>query len=178
MREILNVLDRVAVWNGTRVERTIVTTGAPSRTTFLSYNVQGGGPRAVGGACSAVLEHGVVFRLGRGEAFANEAAWPAGHGWAGQRFYEVHRVVHDFARLAWGPGNVWEFCEKVSVGQSITHCFYTGLGDGRGVALNEKAGFSVNESPQSTIRKQVVVSQEIVSNDGHAHVGNDKRPRK
>jgi hypothetical protein len=63
---VMDVTDRIAVWNGTSVERSVVSAGMPT-VVLLRRDVKCGGPRIFGAASCAISQHGVESRFGNGE---------------------------------------------------------------------------------------------------------------
>jgi hypothetical protein len=58
----MEVTDRIAVWNGTRVQRSIVSAGTPT-VVLLGQNMKCGGLRTLGAAGCAISQHGVNSAL-------------------------------------------------------------------------------------------------------------------
>jgi hypothetical protein len=66
MRVVMEVTNRIAVRNGTGVQRSTVSAGTPT-IVLLGHYVKCGGPRTLGAASSAISQHGVKFRFGNNE---------------------------------------------------------------------------------------------------------------
>jgi hypothetical protein len=56
----MDVTGRIAVWNGTNVQRSVVSAGTPT-VVLLRHDVKYGGPRTLGAASCATSQHGVEF---------------------------------------------------------------------------------------------------------------------
>jgi hypothetical protein len=63
VRIVMDVTDRVGVWNGTGVQCSIVSAETPT-VALLGHDMKCGGPRTLGAAGGAISQHGVDFRFG------------------------------------------------------------------------------------------------------------------
>jgi hypothetical protein len=75
------VTNRIAVWNGSDVQRYVVTAGTPT-VVFLGHDIKSRGSRTFGEASCAIPQHGVEFRFGNSESVRCQSTWSAGDWWA------------------------------------------------------------------------------------------------
>jgi hypothetical protein len=77
MRVVMDVTDRIAVWNRTGVEHSIVSAETPT-VALLGHYMQCRRPRTLRAASCAIPQHGVEFCFGISEPVRGEATWSAG----------------------------------------------------------------------------------------------------
>jgi hypothetical protein len=78
---VMDMLDGVAVGNGTGIEGSVIATGTPPVVLF-GYDVERRRPRTLGAASCAVPQHGVELGFGDSEPIRCQSPWSAGDRWA------------------------------------------------------------------------------------------------
>jgi hypothetical protein len=74
MRIVMDVMNRIAAWNGTGVQRSVVSAGTPTFV-LLGHDVKCGGPRTLGAGSCAISQHvvdGVVTYVELNSSGASE----------------------------------------------------------------------------------------------------------
>jgi hypothetical protein len=66
MRVVMDVTNRITIWNGTGVQRSIVSTRTPTAV-LLRHDMKYGGPRTLRAASCAIPQHGVEMGFGDSE---------------------------------------------------------------------------------------------------------------
>jgi hypothetical protein len=78
---VMNVTGRVAVGNGSGVQRSVVTAGTPT-VVLLGHDMYRRGPGTLGAASCAVQQHCVELGFGNSEPVRCQSTWSAGDWWA------------------------------------------------------------------------------------------------